>query len=83
MTADLATIDAYISDIIVAKTITRKYIDCNPIPAKRDQLFQHYEGLCKRLHQIRNVKESLYYKRRFFQAELHRCNDRSKYLFGV
>ena len=78
MARDMSITETYINDIVVAKTNMRKMIDCDRNSNIRDNLFEHYEGLCRRLIKIKNDKESLYYKKKMFEAELKRCTHRSK-----
>lgn len=76
---DISTIDEYVADIVLSKNNIRMSIDCHLNRSNRDKLFEYYESLCKSLHRIQNIRESLHYKRNIFQAELRRCNNKSKF----
>lgn len=78
MSSDIATVEGYLNDIHLAKNNTRKYIDCQHNEGQKEEFFTHYEGLCRRAHQIQNVYDSLKYKKQIFEAERDRCNNRSK-----
>ena len=65
--------------IIIAKTNTRKTIDCHPNDGdKRKDLFDHYEGLCKRMVILKSVYEDLLIKKEVIKKEITRCSQRSK-----
>ena len=65
--------------IKIAKTNTRKTIDCHPNDGdKRKDLFDHYEGLCKRMVILKSVYEDLLIKKEVIKKEITRCSQRSK-----
>ena len=68
--------------IKVAKLNVRKSIDCyaNMHPTK-SFLFDHYEGLCKRMVKLKNVLSDLKLKKSVFEAERQRCTKRSENSF--
>ena len=65
-----------------AKMSTRKAIDCHPNGGTtRSELFDHYEGLCKRMVILKNIYEDLVIKKEAFKREKVRCDQRSKFFF--
>ena len=61
---------------------TRKAIDCHPNGGTtRSELFDHYEGLCKRMVILKNIYEDLVIKKEAFKREKVRCDQRSKFFF--
>ena len=64
-----------------AKTSIRKAIDCHPVGGDTKRvLFEHYEGLCKRMVFMKNAYEDLKIKKKILAQEILRCNQRSKSL---
>lgn len=63
-----------------AKISTRKAIDCHPNGGgTKSRLFDHYEGLCKRMVILKNVYQDLIIKRNALEQEKLRCHRRSKF----
>jgi hypothetical protein len=67
------------NSIKIAKLNVRKVIDCHPNnDYERKELFEHYEGLCKRMVVLKNVHEDLLIKKGVIEKEITRCIQRSK-----
>ena len=67
-----------INVIIEAKKNVRIAIDCRANIENRNEMFEHYNGLCKRAVVIRNVLSDLKIKVDILEKEKQRCQDRSK-----
>ncbi|XP_066919223.1 SCO-spondin-like [Clytia hemisphaerica] len=62
-----------------SKNLIRKMIDCKAnVWGRRDELFDHYEGICKRKIIVRQVYEDLKIKKNILEKEKMRCANRSK-----
>ena len=61
-----------------AKKNVRIAIDCRANIENRNEMFEHYNGLCKRAVIIRNVLSDLKIKVEILEKEKQRCQDRSK-----
>ena len=77
-----ASINQTESDINVineAKKNIRIAIDCRANTLNRNEMFDHYEGLCKRIVIMNNVLTDLKIKVDILEKEKQRCQDRSKW----
>lgn len=70
--------------IVTAKLNVRKLVDCNTnVGAQKGLIYDHYEGLCRRMIIIDNVCNDLEIKKNIFEKELKRCKERSKFCLSV
>ena len=74
----ISQIQSDVSVITAAKSNTRIAIDCRVNTGVRSELFEHYEGLCKRNVILNNVLNDLKIKVDVLEKEKQRCQDRSK-----
>ena len=65
--------------IKTAKKNLRLVIDCKENEYTREELFNHYENLIKRLVILKNVFEDLQMKKSVLQHEKKRCSERCKF----
>uniref|UniRef100_A0A7M5XJA2 G8 domain-containing protein n=2 Tax=Clytia hemisphaerica TaxID=252671 RepID=A0A7M5XJA2_9CNID len=75
--ANITDISASIDAINLARNSLQKVIDCKANSGYRDDLFDHYEGLCKRKVFIQQVYDDLMIKKTILQKEKMRCFNRS------
>ena len=74
----ISTINSDIALVLAAKKNTRLGIDCYGNEGFSDTLFENYENLTKNYFIMKNVVTDLTIKKDVVNAELTRCQTRSK-----
>ena len=63
-----------------SQKLIRKIIDCKAnVWGRQGDLYDHYEGLCRRRIIVRQVYEDLGIKKRILEKEKIRCAERSEF----
>ena len=77
---EIDSMQASIDATSTSQKLIRKMIDCKAnVWGRRDDLYDHYEGLCQRRIIVRQVYEDLGIKKKILEKENMRCAERSKY----
>ena len=77
----MTSLQSSLDTATLSQNYIRKMIDCQAyVWLRKEELFDHYESLCKRKIIIQQVLNDLKIKKTILENEKRRCADRSEYM---